>query len=220
MGPAVPEKSSAPDGGVGGAARFGCHCGAGGLERGHPGVLLASVGRSRAVPGPGGVRPRCLVGAGGPGRGCCAGPASGRLRRYIRAGAEAAVARRCHGNQHVDVVGRVPGGEARRGPRGLRSPGGVPGLRQAASISPRQAAPRAMPPRRRSVPRRGGGLRTPPVPHPHARAPSAWRAAPLTGGGTSPEPVQVGGSCGERVGASPRHHCYLTSAGCGALGQT
>lgn len=42
----------------------------------------------------------------------------------------------------------------------------------------------------------------------------------MTGGGTSPELVQVGGSCGERVGASPRHHCYLTSAGCGALGQT
>lgn len=50
--------------------------------------------------------------------------------------------------------------------------------------------------------------------------PRPWRAAPLTGDGTSPEPVRVGGSCGERVGASPHHRCYLTSAGCGALGQT
>lgn len=106
-----------------------------GTERGHPRVLLVPVGWSRAGPvpwgrgglGPG-VRPLHPSGSGGPGRGCHVGPASGCLRRYIRAGAEAAVARRCHGNLHGDVVGWVPGGEARppRAPFSRRGPRALP----------------------------------------------------------------------------------------------
>lgn len=82
---------------------------------------------ARAGLGPG-FRPHHPSGAAGPGRGCHVGPESGCLRRYIRAGAEAAVARRCHGNLHGDVVGWVPGGEARppRAPFSRRGPRASP----------------------------------------------------------------------------------------------
>lgn len=115
------------------------------LERGHPRVLLAAVVRSRAgsVPwlGPGWGHGSAAESArrGGPGRGCRAGPGSGRLRRYIRAGAEAAVARRFHGNLHGDVVAGYQAG--RRGPRGLRSPPGVPEPRHVSSASSLPSCP-------------------------------------------------------------------------------
>lgn len=62
------------------------------------------------------------------------GPAPVRLCCYIRAGAEAAVARCCHRNQRGDVVDRVPGGEAR--PRGSAHTVGVPRALWAAHSHP------------------------------------------------------------------------------------
>lgn len=78
-----------------------------------PAGTPGAAGVCRAEPGSAGPPGRAGWGRAGAGARIRAGPSSGRLRRYIRAGAEAAVARRCHGNQHGDVVGRVPGGEAR-----------------------------------------------------------------------------------------------------------
>lgn len=152
---------------------------------------------ARAVWGRG-ARALCSGGAEGPGTvwgavlGCRVGPVSVRLCRYIRAGAEAAVARCCHGNQHGDVVGWVPGGQA--GPVGSALPGGswgLPGL-PGPRTTPTLAAPHCPPAAARTRPwERGcaglcgvGGLGRPlalrpPCPSPGGGGPMASPTAPL-----------------------------------------
>lgn len=172
-----------------------------------------------------------------PGAGVPCGAGVRPAARYIRAGAEAAVARCCHGNQHGDVVGWVAGGQA--GPRGLRAPGGVLGPAWAARTlgHPRPGCP-PLSPGSRPDPAVGAGLRgaawggglgQPLALHPPC--PSLGDGGPRAGPAASLFAWQFSLLCtlprargfrqrgAGRLAASARG-CYVTGTSLGAFGKT